>query len=91
MQKQKMNLKIRFKNPVFIISLILAILTPIMGYVGIQLEDLTTWKAIGDLLVEAVSNPYCLGLVLVSVYNAVIDPTTKGLGDSDRVLDKTEL
>ncbi len=88
---KKMNLKLRFKNPVFVLSLVLAILTPIMGYVGLNFEDITSWKTLFDLLLEAISNPYCLGLVIISVYNATIDPTTKGLGDSERVLNKTEL
>lgn len=78
------NLKVRFKNPVFIAQLVLAILTPILAYAGLTTQDLTTWRALGDLLVGAISNPYVLGLVIVSVWNAVNDPTTKGVKDSDK-------
>lgn len=82
----KINLKVRFKNPVFIAQLVLAILTPIIGYMGLTVEDLTTWGKLGEVLLEAVGNPYVLALVLVSVWNAVNDPTTSGLSDSERAL-----
>lgn len=82
----KINLKVRFKNPVFIAQLVLAVLTPIIGYMGLTVEDLTTWGKLGEVLLEAVGNPYVLALVLVSVWNAVNDPTTTGLSDSERAL-----
>ncbi len=78
-----MNLKVRFKNPVFIAQMILAVLTPILAYAGLTVQDITTWKSLGDLILGAVSNPYVLGLVAVSVWNALTDPTTAGLGDSN--------
>ena len=80
------NLKVRFRNPVFIAQLILAILTPILAYAGLTVQDLTTWEALGDLLLGALSNPYVLGLIVVSVWNAVNDPTTHGLKDSERAM-----
>ena len=80
------NIKVRFRNPVFIAQLILAVLTPILAYAGLTMQDLTTWKALGDLLLGAVKNPYVLSLVVVSVFNAVTDPTTVGIKDSDRAL-----
>lgn len=83
---KKINLKVRFKNPVFIAQLVLAILTPILAYAGLTAQDLTTWGALGKLLVDAVSNPYVLSLVVVSVWNAVNDPTTQGVADSAAAL-----
>ena len=82
----KINLKVRFKNPVFIAQFVLAILTPILAYAGLTAQDLTTWKALGELLLGAASNPYVLSLVVVSVWNALNDPTTKGIGDSTNAL-----
>lgn len=38
----------------------------------------------GELIVGAISNPYVLSLVVVSIWNTLNDPTTKGLGDSAR-------
>lgn len=80
------NIKVRLRNPVFIAQLILAVLTPILAYAGLTVADLTTWKALGDLLIGALSNPYILGLVVVSVFNAVTDPTTAGIQDSERAM-----
>lgn len=86
----KINWLVRFKNPVFIAQLVLSVLVPIVGYVGINLSDITSWQILGSLFVRAVSNPYVLGIVIVSVYNAVTDPTTRGIGDSERALTYTE-
>jgi phi LC3 family holin len=86
----KINLKVRFKNPLFYVQLVLSVLTPILAYFGLTTADLTTWYKLGDVLVQAISNPYVLALVVVSVYNTLIDPTTKGFGDSENALTYTE-
>lgn len=78
----KLNLKVRFKNPVFVIQLVLAIFMPVLAYAGLTAEDITTWKLLGELIVNAISNPYVLSLVVISVWNAVNDPTTSGVSDS---------
>lgn len=82
----KINWKVRFKNPVFIAQLLLAILTPILAYAGLTVQDMTTWQAIGNLLLGAISNPYVIGLVVISVFNALNDPTTTGITDSAKAL-----
>ena len=82
----KINLKVRFKNPMFYAQLILSVLTPILTYMGLTASDLTTWSKLGEVLLQALSNPYVVSLVLVSVYNALVDPTTKGFGDSENAL-----
>ena len=81
-----MNLKVRFKNPVFIAQLILAILTPILAYAGLTMQDLTTWNTLGQLLLNALGNPYVLGLIIISIWNALNDPTTEGFSDSEQAL-----
>lgn len=78
------NWKIRLKNPAFWASITLAVFTPILAYMGITAEDLSSWQALGSVLLQAVSNPYVLVLVIASVYNAVVDPTTRGISDSKR-------
>lgn len=80
------NWKVRFKNPVFIVQLILAVMTPILAYAGLTAEDLTTWGTLGDLLLSALANPYVVGMVIISVWNAVNDPTTSGVTDSKQAL-----
>lgn len=85
-----MNLKVRFKNPVFIVQIILAVLTPILAYAGLTMQDLTSWAVLGDIFIGAVKNPYVLGLIAVSVWNALNDPTTKGVTDSERAMTYTK-
>lgn len=80
------NWKVRFKNPMFYAQLIIAVLTPILAYMGITAQDLTSWGALGEVLFEAIKNPYVLMLVVVSVYNAVVDPTSTGISDSAKAL-----
>lgn len=84
----RINWKIRFKNPLFLAQLVLSVLMPMFAYAGLTVQDLTTWKALGDLLLSAFSNPYVLGLVVISVYNAIVDPTTRGTRDSLNVLNR---
>lgn len=79
-----MNWKVRFKNPVFWAQIVLAVLTPILAYAGLAFEDMTSWPALGQLLLDAISNPYVLALAVVSVWNAVNDPTTAGVTDSEQ-------
>lgn len=83
----KINWKVRFKNPVFIAQLVLSVLTPILGYMGLAATDITTWAVLGKVLLQAISNPYVLAIVAVSVWNCVNDPTTQGVKDSERALE----
>ena len=82
----KINWKVRFKNPVFIAQLVMSVLLPILTYMGLTVEDLTSWQMLGNALFEAIKNPYVLGLVVVSVWNALNDPTTSGISDSRQAL-----
>lgn len=86
----KINWKIRFTNPVFLAQLFLAVLMPILAYMGITLQDLTTWALVGDVLMEAIRNPYILGVIVVNVFNTLNDPTTKGVSDSELVLNRRD-
>lgn len=84
------NWKIRFKNPMFWVQVIISIFTPILAYMGLTVQDLTSWGTILSALNLAVTNPYVLVLVLISLYNAVIDPTTTGITDSAKALTYNE-
>lgn len=79
-----MNWKVRFRNPVFWVQIVVSAFAAVLAYAGLTAADLTTWESVGALLCNAVRNPYCLFLVLSSVWNAVNDPTTKGVADSER-------
>lgn len=81
-----MNFKVRFKNPVFITQFVLAILTPILAYTGLTAQDITSWSLLGEILIGAIKNPYVLSLIAVSLWNALNDPTTAGIKDSDQAM-----
>ena len=75
----KINWKVRLKNPVFwltVIPAVIALVYTILGLLGI----VTTISE--DTLVNAVT-AIISALTTVGV---LVDPTTKGVGDSDRAL-----
>ena len=83
------NWKVRAKSPQFWIGVAGAVAAPIMAYMGVSYADFTTWSSIADALVKFVQNPYLIGVTCASVLSFVgvlADPTTKGLGDSERAL-----
>ena len=82
----KLNLKVRLKNPVFLFQLVLTAFAPILAYTGLSWEGLTTWQSMGDLIVQAYSNPFLCGLVVIALYNQLTDPTTPGHSDSSQAM-----
>ena len=84
------NWTIRFKNPVFWVSIIAAIFVPILAYLGMSWNQITSWTQLGDVIFTAIKNPVIFLTVIVSVYNTIIDPTTKGVSDSINALTYTE-
>ena len=82
----KLNLKVRLKNPVFLFQLLLTAFAPILAYTGLSWEGLTTWQSVGELVVQAYSNPFLCGLVVIALYNQLTDPTTRGHLDSSQVM-----
>lgn len=82
----KINWKVRLKNPYFYVALILAIVVPVGVYFGINAEDLTSWPMVGAIAKQAILNPYVVVTVIVSVATFLIDPTTKGISDSNRAM-----
>lgn len=82
----KINWKVRVKNPVFWGQVAVAVIAPILAYLGLSWSDMSTWAALGSIFVKAISNPVVIVSVLVSVWNLITDPTTKGLSDSAQAL-----
>lgn len=88
---KKLNLKVRLKNPVFIVQLALSILMPILAYFGLTVDQLTSWIVLIDLLWDAIQNPFVVGTIITSVWATLNDPTTNGLiSDSKQALTYTE-
>ena len=84
--KLKLNWKVRAQNPMFYIQIILSFFIPVLGYLGLNWSDVTTWASFFDVILGALSNPYCLSIAAVSVFNAVVDSTSPGINDSKHVL-----
>ena len=78
----KINWTVRIKNPLWWAQIACAAILPVFAYFGLSWSDMTSWAALGTLLARAVHNPVVVVSVLVSVFNATIDPTTAGVGDS---------
>lgn len=82
----KINWKVRFSNPQWWARVAVAVVVPILTYFGFAWEDMTTWATLGEIFVRAVQNPVVVVSVLLSLWNTIPDPTTKGIGDSPRAL-----
>ncbi|MEN2765690.1 phage holin [Ornithinibacillus xuwenensis] len=84
----KINWKVRFSknNVLFVLRFAAALLVPVLGYLGLQFEDITSWNKVGDILLQFISNPYLIGLTIFNAFNILPDPTTSGLSDSKNAL-----
>ena len=83
---KNINWKVRLKNPTFWVQIVIAIISPILVGLGVQWQDMTTWAALWDAFVNAVSNPVIVVSVIGSVWARITDPTTKGTADSKLAL-----
>ena len=85
-EKIGINLDVRFQNPQYWFMLAIAVITPIVSYLGLNVSDITSWGVLIDMIGQAIANPYLLVLVIVNVYNATVDGTTRGFKDSQMML-----
>ncbi len=79
----KINLKVRFKNPVFWLMVIPALVTfvyTVLGAVGVV-------PAVSEDMIVNIITALISALTTIGV---LVDPTTKGVGDSERALNYTE-
>ena len=88
----KINWKVRFNkdNILFVVRFVGALTIPVLAYLGLELKDLTSWDMLLEVLVNFVSNPYLVILTVINALNMTIDPTTKGITDSEKALNYTE-
>lgn len=88
----KINWKVRFNkdNILFVVRFVGALTIPVLAYLGLELKDLTSWEILLEVLVNFVSNPYLVILTVINALNMTIDPTTKGITDSEKALQYTE-
>lgn len=80
--KIKMNIPVRMHNWAFWLGLGATILAAM----NVSPEMFTSWNLLWAEIVALVSNPFRLGCVIVAVIGVLTDPTTPGIGDSERAL-----
>lgn len=80
------NWSVRMKNPVWWAEVIASIVLPLIVGVGFAWEDMTSWQTLGSVLLRAIQNPVVVVSMIVSLWNAINDPTTAGLGDSEQAM-----
>lgn len=88
----KINWKVRFnkENLLFIGQVIASVVLPILSYYGLKPSDMTTWASVWNTFVNAINNPYVIVMVGVLLFNAITDPTTKGISDSSQAMTYTK-
>ena len=82
------NLKVRLRNPQFIVRLVASIVLPALAFVGFSIEDLTSWNLVGEALLELLKSPIAIGIIILNIINIVPDPTKTGLTDSKLVINR---
>lgn len=79
----KINWKVRFRNPVWVTSLVALIIS--------TTYQILAMFEIAPALTEDTIMQIVSGVVqLLTLVGVMIDPTTKGMGDSDRALEYKE-
>lgn len=79
----KINWTVRFKNSVWLksfLAFLVATVFNLLGYFDIPLT--VTQEQVLEIIESA--------LYLLSIFGVIVDPTTKGIGDSERALSYTE-
>lgn len=75
----KINWKVRLKNPVFWLTVIPAVITFIYTVLG-------AFDVVPALSQDVVVNIVTALITALTTIGVLIDPTTKGVGDSERAL-----
>ena len=82
----QINWAVRVKNPASWIQILVAAAIAVLSYYGMNPEDLTSWSGVWNLIVQAFSNPYVVLMMIVSIVNITIDPTSSGVSDSAKAM-----
>lgn len=67
----------RYKNPWFYVGVFGMLLVAM----GIDPETLTSWKLVGDAVMEFIKNPVAIFGAAAAMLGVFVDPTTKGVKD----------
>lgn len=69
----KINWKAKLNDPLFYVQMVISFSLPIAAYLGIKSTDITSWGVLFDNILKALNNPYCVGVGILSAFNALID------------------
>lgn len=75
----KINFKVRFKNPVFWLTVIPAVVTFIYSILG-------AFGVVPSLSQDVVVNIVTAIITALTTLGVLVDPTTKGVSDSERAM-----
>lgn len=79
----KMNLKIRLKNKTFVVSMLTAVIAFIY-------QMLSLFEIVSPISQEQIIQFIMIFINILVGLGILVDPTTKGVGDSERVLNKKD-
>ena len=77
----KIDWNLRIRNPYFWMGMGGVILAAM----GAKPEMFTSWQILIEQLKLLMGNPFLLGSVVVAVIGVLCDPTTKGMGDNEKM------
>lgn len=80
------NWTVRVNNPMWWAQVVCAIVLPLIIGVGAEWTDMTSWSTLASTLLQAIQNPVVVVSMITSLWTAVTDPTTKGVGDSTQAM-----
>src|SRR5699024_8154896 len=80
------NLKVRLRNPQFLLRTAAAIILPALAFIGIDAQSLTSWDLFFDAVMQIVINPVAFGIIVLNIVNLIPDSTRNRLADFDLVL-----
>ena len=80
------NWQVRLRNPLWWAQVVVAVVMPLIIGMGYEWQDMTSWATLGSTLWAALGNPVVVVTMLTSLWAVVMDPTTKGYGDSEQAM-----
>lgn len=82
----KVNIPVRMKNPWFWVGVASVAITAI----GVDPQTFISWSAVWEGIKAVLGNPFQLVTMCLAILSVFVDPTTAGIGDSERALEYTK-
>ena len=79
---QKLQLSQRAKNIQFYARIVLVSFLPVFAIVVTEPQALNTWDNLGSAILTFVSNPYLIGLWIVTLYQSFMSSISEPIEDN---------